>query len=80
HGVMTADQARRIEALYQRAKARDAKAADKANAGFLSRYAGGSVWEYFAEGANAEASPRRDAYDGREIVRERLIAIDPALR
>ncbi len=80
HGVMTADQARRIEALYQQAKARDAKAADKANAGFLSRYAGGSVWEYFAEGANAEASPRRDAYDGREIVRERLIAIDPALR
>ena len=80
HGVLTADQAREIEALYQQAKARDAKAADKANAGFLSRYAGGSVWEYFAEGANAEASPRRDGYDGREIVLERLIQMDPALR
>lgn len=80
HGVLTADQAREIEAHYQQAKARDAKALDKTNAGFLSRYAGGSVWEYFAEGANAEASPRRDAYDGREIVRERLIDIDPALR
>lgn len=76
HGVLTADQARGIEALYQQAKARDAKARN----GFLSRYAGGSVWEYFAEGANAEASPRRDAYDGREIVRERLIELDPALR
>ncbi|HEY8880721.1 MAG TPA: tetratricopeptide repeat protein [Roseateles sp.] len=76
HGVMTADQAREIEALYQQAKARDAATRN----GFLSRYAGGSVWEYFAEGANAEASPRRDAYDGREIVRERLIAMDPALR
>ncbi len=76
HGVLTADQAREIEALYQQAKARDAKTRN----GFLSRYAGGSVWEYFAEGANAEDSPRRDAYDGREIVRERLIEIDPALR
>ncbi|NCT83028.1 MAG: tetratricopeptide repeat protein [Comamonadaceae bacterium] len=76
HGVLTADQSRAIEALYQQAKARDAKTRD----GFLSRYAGGSVWEYFAEGANAEASPRRDAYDGREIVRERLIEIDPQLR
>jgi tetratricopeptide (TPR) repeat protein len=76
HGVLTADQSRQIEALYQQAKQRDAKTRH----GFLSRYAGGSVWEYFAEGANAEASPRRDAYDGREIVRERLIAMDPALR
>ena len=76
HGVMTANQAREIEALYQKAKARDAKTRN----GFLSRYAGGSVWEYFAEGANAEMSPRRDAYDGREIVRERLTDMDPALR
>ena len=80
HGVMTADQAREIEALYQQAKARDAATVDKSKGGFLSRYAGGSVWEYFAEGANAEDSPRRDAYDPREIVRERLIAMDPALR
>lgn len=76
HGVLTARQAREIEALYARAKARDAKT----GTAFLSRYAGGSVWEYFAEGANAEASPRRDAYDGREIVRERLVQTDPALR
>lgn len=76
HGVMTANQAREIEALYQQAKVRDAKTRN----GFLSRYAGGSVWEYFAEGANAEASPRRDTYDGREVVRERLIELDPALR
>lgn len=76
HGVLTADQSRQIQALYQQAKARDART----KTGFLSRYAGGSVWEYFAEGANAEASPRRDAFDGREIVRERLIATDPALR
>jgi tetratricopeptide (TPR) repeat protein len=76
HGVLTADQSREIEALYQRAKAREARTRN----GFLSRYAGGSVWEYFAEGANAEASPRRDAFDGREIVRERLAAMDPALR
>jgi tetratricopeptide (TPR) repeat protein len=76
HGVLTADAWREIEALYQAAKARDAKTRN----GFLSRYAGGSVWEYFAEGANAEASPRRDAYDGREIVRERFVELDPALR
>ncbi|RZL35642.1 MAG: tetratricopeptide repeat protein, partial [Rubrivivax sp.] len=76
HGVLTADAARDIEAHYQQAKARDAKTSE----GFLSRYAGGSVWEYFAEGANAELSPRRDDYDGREIVRERLIERDPALR
>lgn len=80
HGVLTAAQSREIQALYQQAKARDAASADKARAGFLSRYAGGSVWEYFAEGANAEMSPRRDAFDGREIVRERLAAMDPALR
>jgi tetratricopeptide (TPR) repeat protein len=76
HGVLTAAQAREIQALYQQAKARDAKTKNA----FLSRYAGGSVWEYFAEGANAEMSPRRDAYDGREIVRERLVQLDPALR
>lgn len=76
HGVLTADQARSIETLYQQAKSRDTRT----RKGFLSRYAGGSVWEYFAEGANAEASPRRDAYDGREIVRERLAEMDPALR
>ncbi|MCV2350411.1 tetratricopeptide repeat protein [Paucibacter sp. Y2R2-4] len=75
HGIMTADQAREIQELYRQAKTRDEASRD----GFLSRYAGGSVWEYFAEGANSYDSPRRDAYDNREIVRERLQAMDPAL-
>lgn len=75
HGVLTADQWREIQALYNRAKLRNATSKQ----GFLSRYAGGSVWEYFAEGANAFDSPRRDAYDPREIVRERLQARDPEL-
>lgn len=76
HGVLTADQAREIQSLYQRAKVRD----EKTHEGFLSRYAGGSVWEYFAEGANAQGSPRRDDYDTRDVVRERLAAIDPDLQ
>lgn len=79
HGVLTQAQNREIEALYREAKARDADGELRAQA-FLSRYAGGSVWEYFAEGANAEDTPRRDRHDFREIVRERLIAKDPALR
>ncbi|MEJ6004596.1 tetratricopeptide repeat protein [Paucibacter sp. AS339] len=75
HGIMTADQAREIQELYRQAKTRD----EASQNGFLSRYAGGSVWEYFAEGANSYDSPRRDAYDKREIVRERLQSMDPAL-
>jgi tetratricopeptide (TPR) repeat protein len=76
HGVLPADDARAIEEHYRAAKARD----EATRNGFLSRYAGGSVWEYFAEGANALHSPKRDAYDPREVVRERLDAMDPALR
>lgn len=72
HSVLTADQFREIEELYRRAKERDVAT----QRGFLSRYAGGSVWEYFAEGANAYESPRRDDYDPREIVRERLFEMD----
>jgi tetratricopeptide (TPR) repeat protein len=72
HGVLPADDARVIQEHYRRAKLRD----DSTRAGFLSRYAGGSVWEYFAEGANALVSPKRDAYDPREVVRERLTAMD----
>jgi tetratricopeptide (TPR) repeat protein len=74
-GVLPAAKDRRIEALYQKAKARDSQE----HMAFLSRYAGGSVWEYFAEGANSADSPRRDRYDPREIVRERLVALDPEL-
>jgi tetratricopeptide (TPR) repeat protein len=76
HGVLTADQWREIQELYRRAKERDAASGN----GFLSRYAGGSVWEYFAEGANALHSPRRDAYDPREMLLDRLSAIDPDLQ
>lgn len=68
HAVLTANQSREIQELYRRAKARD----EATRNAFLSRYAGGSVWEYFAEGANALESPKRDAYDPREVVRERL--------
>ncbi|MCV2353049.1 tetratricopeptide repeat protein [Paucibacter sp. B2R-40] len=76
HGVMTGEQTREIQALYRRAKLRD----DATKNGFLSRYAGGSVWEYFAEGANSLETPRRDTFDNREIVRERLVEIDPELQ
>ena len=75
HGVLPADDSRVIQEHYRRAKARDDSTAN----GFLSRYAGGSVYEYFAEGANALGSPRRDAYDPREVVKERLEAMDPDL-
>ena len=75
HGVFTADQMREIQEHYRRAKDRELATHNA----FLSRYASGTVWEYFAEGANALESPQRDAYDPREIVRERLVSIDPGL-
>jgi len=75
HGVLPADDSREIQEHYRRAKERD----DVTKDSFLSRYAGGSVYEYFAEGSNALYSPRRDAYDPREVVRERLVAMDPDL-
>ncbi|MEM6457322.1 MAG: tetratricopeptide repeat protein, partial [Acidobacteriota bacterium] len=75
HSVLPMAAQRQIEALYRAAKRRDQR---QGNA-FLSRYAADSVWEYFAEGANAADSPRRDRYDSREIVRERLEARDPDL-
>ena len=79
HGILPADRRRQIEDLYQDTKQRDRDLDGTGSNAFLSRYAGGSVWEYFAEGANALASPRRDAFDTREIVRERLLDMDPAL-
>lgn len=75
HSVLPAGDVRTIQELYRRAKERD----DVTKDSFLSRYAGGSVHEYFAEGANALVSPKRDAYDPREVVRERLVAMDPDL-
>jgi len=76
HGVLPADDSRVIQEHYRRAKTRD----DATHNGFLSRYAGGSVYEYFAEGANALESPKRDPYDPREVVRERLASMDPDLQ
>jgi len=76
HAVLPVDDSRTIQEHYRLAKERD----DQTREGFLSRYAGGSVYEYFAEGANALESPKRDAYDPREVVRERLEKLDPALR
>ncbi len=76
HAVLPADDMREIQEHYRQAKVRD----DATKDAYLSRYAGGSVWEYFAEGANALYSPMRDAYDPREVVRERLDRLDPALR
>ncbi len=75
HGILPADDSRDIQELYRKAKQRD----DVTHDSFLSRYAGGSVYEYFAEGANALVSPKRDAYDPREVVRERLTTMDPDL-
>src|SRR5512141_2183079 len=76
HAMLPADDSREIQEHYRRAKARD----DVSKDGYLSRYAGGSVYEYFAEGANGLYSPMRDAYDPREVTRERLDRIDPELR
>ncbi len=76
HQVFTADQAREIQEHYRRAKDREVATRNA----FLSRYASGTVWEYFAEGANAIASPQRDAYDLREVVLQRLVLIDPDLQ
>jgi tetratricopeptide (TPR) repeat protein len=76
HGVLTYDQSREILELYRRAKERDERDHDS----FLSRYAGGAVEEYFAEGANALYSKDRDAYDPRDVVHGRLVAKDPDLK
>ncbi len=75
HGVLPPDVQHRIDDLYAAAKARKEAGADA----FVSRYQSGSVYEYFAEGMNSYATPRRDAYDVREITRERLTERDPAL-
>jgi tetratricopeptide (TPR) repeat protein len=76
HSVLTEDRKREIQDLYAETKRRD----ESTGEAFLSRYASGSVWEYFAEGANALRSPRRDRFDTREIVRERLEDRDEALQ
>lgn len=75
HGLLTPDEQNLIQETYRRAKARE-QAGPKT---FMSRYQASSVWEYFAEGANAYWSPERNRYDTREITRERLFELDTAL-
>jgi tetratricopeptide (TPR) repeat protein len=75
HGLLTPDEQNLIQETYRKAKAREESGAKT----FLSDYQATNVWEYFAEGVNAYWSPRRDNYDTREIVRERLFALDTAL-
>lgn len=75
HGTFPSADLKRLDDLWQATRKRD----DAGVRTFLSRYQASSVWEYFAEGANAYHSPRRDNYDTREIVRERLLTMDTAL-
>lgn len=75
HYILTPEEKREIQETYRAAKEREESGRET----FLSRYQGSSVYEYFAEGVNAYDSPRRDDYDSREVVRERLEALDPDL-
>lgn len=75
HGLFPPDDAQKITDAFHAARARE----DSGVPTFMSLYQQASVWEYFAEGANAYYTPRRDDYDAREIVRERLVARDPRL-
>jgi tetratricopeptide (TPR) repeat protein len=75
HGVFPPEDAQRLSDRYQDARNLEA-AGTKV---FMSQYQAASVWEYFAEGANGYYSPRRDQYDTREIVHERLFELDTTL-
>ncbi|MBM3324538.1 MAG: tetratricopeptide repeat protein [Calditrichaeota bacterium] len=75
HTLVTPDEQNRIQEAYRNAKTREENGIKT----FLSQYQATSVEEYFAEGVNAYWTPRRDDYDTREIVRERLFAMDTAL-
>ncbi|MBD3165966.1 tetratricopeptide repeat protein [bacterium] len=75
HSLFTDEEKREIEQLHARAL----KLEQDGETILMSRYQGLTEWEYFAEGVNAYHSPRRDVYDPREIVRERLFALDTAL-
>lgn len=75
HGVFPPTELRGVETDYANAKARQAAGVDA----FVSRYQASSVYEYFAEGMNSFSTPRRDAYDTRDITFERIVARDTAL-
>ncbi len=76
HGILTETEKLEIEELYRKAKADEEAGKER----FMSRYQGLTEWEYFAEGVNAYHSPRRNENDPREVVRERLYDLDPALK
>ena len=75
HGVFPPEDAQKLTDAYHSGRNRE-EAGEKV---FMSQYQAASVWEYFAEGANGYYSPRRDEYDTREIVRERLFQMDTTL-
>lgn len=75
HGILTVDENREIQELYRKAKERHANGVET----FVSRYQASSVWEYLAEGVNSYMTPRRDEYDTKQVVRERLEKRDPDL-
>jgi tetratricopeptide (TPR) repeat protein len=75
HSVLTTDENRTVQDLYRKAKQRESTGEEV----FISRYQASSVWEYLAEGANSLMTPRRDDYDTKQIVRERLEERDPEL-
>lgn len=75
HGVLTVEENRQVQELYRRAKAKH----DGGTEVFVSRYQASSVWEYLAEGVNSYMTPRRDRYDPKQVVRERLEVRDPEL-
>lgn len=75
HYVFPPADTKHIEDIFYAADARE----ESGSPTYMNRYQASSVYEYLAEGANAIFSPRRDAYDTREIVRERLYEMDPEL-
>ena len=75
HYILTPEKKREIQENYRRAKEQE----EGGRKTFVTRYQGSSVWEYFAEGMNSIYSPKRDEFDTREIVLERLQEYDPEL-
>jgi len=75
HYVLTQPEKDKIEKVYNTTKQKEENGIKT----FISRYQSASVWEYFAEGANSYYSPKRNKYDTREIVKERLFAMDTPL-
>ncbi|OQY27480.1 MAG: hypothetical protein B6244_10530 [Candidatus Cloacimonetes bacterium 4572_55] len=75
HNIFPTEDWISVETLYRQAKKQEALGTKR----FVSRYQSSSVWEYFAEGVNSYFSPRRNSYDTREIVRERLLELDPKM-